>query len=654
MNQFDQEENVWGDEPSPRANQGVSVLLNTDDNPYATDFGAPALDEVDFHSGPNIYNELSDTMRSIHLQNPAPEEAEQTEETEQPQESVESAAEQAHQAELVEHAKQRNKQLLSSLVATDHENPPLTQSLLEETPDENERLFTAGNDGPLDSVLDFNAPISPPRQASDDPHRLDGVTSPNKKTRLFRPRRGRKTTTEASNPLDPLSQKPQEEQAQVAESRKESLIAAVDKPLFDIQKAQSPIKPTLKAPEQTEPADHFEIIVGDPIKVGELTNAHIVYSITTKSKSSLLKEEVSTVTRRYKDFLWLYNQLMNNHPGYIIPPPPEKQAYGRFDEKFIENRRLALEKMLIKISKVPVLQKDYDFIIFLQSDRFATEAKEREFLYYHGTTGDDQSILQGEETASDFSASSLINSASPGANGGFLSSLIGLNTPKYIENDQFILDKQAYVEAFDQQLRALSKTLDFILEKREDVIISMNELIIIVQQLTDLEVNGELSELFSNYEELQTKVKELLERTNMQQILTLGTTIDEYIRTIGSIRNCFEMRFKLCNSLVSLQSQHSKKQKNLIKFKTKNHNQLEKIKRYEEELSSMENTITKQEEFKLEFNKNLKRELDKFEFEKVEDFKSTVEIYWEGLIESQKELIELWESFYDKCKFQDD
>ncbi|GMF05913.1 unnamed protein product [Ambrosiozyma monospora] len=83
------------------------------------------------------------------------------------------------------------------------------------------------------------------------------------------------------------------------------------------------------------------------------------------------------------------------------------------------------------------------------------------------------------------------------------------------------------------------------------------------------------------------------------------------------------------------------------------HNQVEKITKYETELSSLESSIKKQNEFRDEFNDNFKRGLDKFEFEKVEEFKGMIEIYWEGLIESQKELIELWESFYDKCKFED-
>ncbi|KAG7888376.1 hypothetical protein KL925_003495 [Ogataea polymorpha] len=651
MNHFE-EENVWNDDATPGAGHSVSVLFSPDDNPYASELTGADMDEVDFRTESNIYNELTDTMRSVHIGKEELEEtAQRTESGDEPQPAqgpIEDAIDETEQA------KQKNKQLLSSLVAGEEENSTWAQSILSDTPNANERLFTAGNEGPLDGVLDFDAPQSPPK-ISDDQPRPEPVTSPNKKTRVFRPRRARRKSADTANACDPLSTRTEESQTESVESRKENLIAAVDKPLFDIKRGASPVKPSIKTPATPEPADHFEIIVGDPIKVGELTNAHIVYSITTKTKSSLLKSETTTVTRRYRDFLWLYNQLMNNHPGYIIPPPPEKQAYGRFDEKFIENRRLALEKMLNKIARVSVFQKDYDFIVFLQSERFAAESKEREFLYYHGgSSGDDQSISAGEDGANDFSASSIINTATGGSNGGFLSSLISISTPKYVENDQFIIEKQNYIESLDQQLRSLSRTLDMIVEKREDVITSMNELILIIQELADLEVNAELSELFANYEELQSKVKELLERTNLQQILTLGTTIDEYIRTIGSIRNCFEMRFKLCTNIVNLQSQHSKKQKNLIKFKSKNHNQFDKIKKYEDELANMENTIARQEEFKAEFNKNFKRELDKFEFEKVDEFRSTIEIYWEGLIESQKELIELWESFYDKCNFQDE
>ncbi|GME91452.1 unnamed protein product [[Candida] boidinii] len=66
------------------------------------------------------------------------------------------------------------------------------------------------------------------------------------------------------------------------------------------------------------PLKHLEVSVGDPIKVGELTNAHVVYTITSKTKSNILPKPETNVVRRYRDFLWLYNQLLNNHPeGYL-------------------------------------------------------------------------------------------------------------------------------------------------------------------------------------------------------------------------------------------------------------------------------------------------------------------------------------------------
>jgi len=41
----------------------------------------------------------------------------------------------------------------------------------------------------------------------------------------------------------------------------------------------------------------------------------------------------------------------------------------------------------------------------------------------------------------------------------------------------------------------------------------------------------------------------------------------------------------------------------------------------------------------------MRGELERFEREKVEDFKSAVETFLEGAVEAQKELIELWETF---------
>lgn len=82
--------------------------------------------------------------------------------------------------------------------------------------------------------------------------------------------------------------------------------------------------------------------------------------------------------RRYRDFLWLYNTLHANNPGVVVPPPPEKQAMGRFDSNFVESRRAALEKMLNKTAAHVTLQHDADLKLFLESETFNIDVKHKE------------------------------------------------------------------------------------------------------------------------------------------------------------------------------------------------------------------------------------------------------------------------------------
>ena len=84
------------------------------------------------------------------------------------------------------------------------------------------------------------------------------------------------------------------------------------------------------------------------------------------------KSEFS-VLRRYSDFLWLYETLCNNNPGVIVPPIPEKSSLNRFQEAFVENRRLALNKCVQKIANHPALYNDVDLKLFLESDSFALD-----------------------------------------------------------------------------------------------------------------------------------------------------------------------------------------------------------------------------------------------------------------------------------------
>lgn len=97
-----------------------------------------------------------------------------------------------------------------------------------------------------------------------------------------------------------------------------------------------------------------------------------------QTTSKAYRQPEFAVSRRYRDFLWLYNSLHNNNPGVVVAPPPEKQAVGRFDTNFVESRRAALERMLNKIAAHPILQHDGDLKIFLESEAFNVDIKNKE------------------------------------------------------------------------------------------------------------------------------------------------------------------------------------------------------------------------------------------------------------------------------------
>ncbi|GMM27570.1 sorting nexin 1 [Martiniozyma asiatica (nom. inval.)] len=658
-------------------NEDKEMDIQTEERPIEEE------DEVDEFK---IQNELAQTMQSIMISEPASSfdisnpfednannysilhETHETDEEEDKEEEKEQYLDDSYKTQmssLETNILNQKKSELLNILADESDHPFLKD---DENINVNSMLTSSSKQtSQFDNLMNL--------AGEDENTKSNSITSPNRKIQMLRPRRFNRVTSSSvspiplSAPLDPLSQpllKNDSEQnfTLSPKSRKQKLINELNAPLFNVNKEEILKSAKIdhnsqytedgtgsleieeeEAEEEEDNLGKFEISVGSPITVGEFTNVHTVYTITTKTKSELFSEEETSVTRRYRDFLWLYNQLLNSQPGFIIPPPPEKQVVNRFDSKFIENRRIALEMMLQRIANRKQLKNDSDFILFLQSKNFSVESKDKEtstITYNPSESGD-------LKTMADLN-SSLMTFTESGSSGGFFSSLIGLNTPKYIEDDDFIIKRQQYINSLDDELRQLSKALDMILEKREELIISLDEVVGVVDAMSDLEVNLEITKIMKNFGHLQVKIKDLLDKSSVTQISTFGTVIDQYIRIIGSIRNCFENRLKVCNSVIELEATLSKKQKNMAKLEgQKSSLKYEKAK---EEVKNVQLVLEKQIKFKNSFNKNFNNELKRFEFEKVKDLRNMVEVYWQGLIDNQKALIELWETFWDNCNFE--
>ncbi|KAH6603263.1 hypothetical protein Trco_008038 [Trichoderma cornu-damae] len=388
---------------------------------------------------------------------------------------------------------------------------------------------------------------------------------------------------------------------------------------------RSSTQPSVSVEEAAKPT--FYITVGDPVKIGDMTSSHIVYSVRTKTTSRAYKQPEFEVKRRYRDFLWLYNTLHGNNPGYVVPPPPEKQVVGRFDSNFVESRRAALEKMLNKTAAHPVLQHDADLKLFLESEAFNVDIKHKER-----------------------------REPLPTESKGVLGSL-GINVgggTKFVEQDDWFHDRKVYLDALESQLKGLLKSMEVMVSQRKMMAEAAADFSASLHALSTVELSPALSGPLDALSDLQLTIRDVYDRQAQQDVLTFGIIIDEYIRLIGSIKLAFSQRQKGFYAWHSAESELQKKKSTQDKLLRQGKSQQDRLNQMNAEVQEAERKVHQARLLFEDMGRSMRAELDRFEKEKVEDFKSGVETFLEGAVEAQKELIEKWETFLMQLDAQDD
>ncbi|KIP04499.1 hypothetical protein PHLGIDRAFT_75831 [Phlebiopsis gigantea 11061_1 CR5-6] len=107
----------------------------------------------------------------------------------------------------------------------------------------------------------------------------------------------------------------------------------------------------------------FRILVHSPSKrTSMLSGAYTMYSITSLFSLDVAEDDDSpppspmriTVYRRFSHFVVLHTALTRRLPGIALPPLPEKQYAGRFNDDFVEARRGDLERYIGRVVRHPV------------------------------------------------------------------------------------------------------------------------------------------------------------------------------------------------------------------------------------------------------------------------------------------------------------
>lgn len=378
------------------------------------------------------------------------------------------------------------------------------------------------------------------------------------------------------------------------------------------QLATSPA-PTAKSSDSSAPV--FFISVDDPQRVGDPIRAFTMYTVHTRTTSPLFQKSIFSVLRRYSDFLWLYETLSMNNPGVVVPPVPEKNPFGRFDETFVQQRRLALEKCIQKIVNHPVLAKDPDLKLFLESDTFSLDIKHRKAEISHERGGLMASIGQ---------------------------TLAG---PRFHETDEWFDKQRAYLDGLESQLRGLVKSIEIVAKQRAELAVATGEFATAITDLSVSDIGKQLEQSLASMADVQRKAEEVQSIQSQQDIMTLLATADEYSRLINSVRMAFNSRTRTYTAWQNADADVRRVKQNHERLRAQGRLPTDRISHTVSQISEAERrALDAKHEFD-QCSKLIKSEMARFEQERVEDFKIALQSLLDGMISRQKELIATWEDY---------
>lgn len=159
-----------------------------------------------------------------------------------------------------------------------------------------------------------------------------------------------------------------------------------------------------------------------------------------------------------------------------------------------------------------------------------------------------------------------------------------------------------------------------------------------LHSLATVELSPTLSGPLEGLSDLQLRIKELYERQAQQDILTLGITVDEYIRLIGSVKMAFSQRQKSFHNWHAAESELQKRKNSQDKLLRQGKSQQDRLNQAAADVADAERKVHQTRLLFEDMGRVMRNELEKFEKEKVEDFKSGVETFLESAVEAQKEV----------------
>lgn len=182
------------------------------------------------------------------------------------------------------------------------------------------------------------------------------------------------------------------------------------------------------------------------------------------------------------------------------------------------------------------------------------------------------------------------------------------------------------------------KSIDGVVAQRKGLAEAAGDFSGSLQALAAVELSPALSSPLYGLSDLQVRIRELYERQAQQDVLTLGITIDEYLRLIGSIKTAFSQRQKAYHSWHAAEAEMQKRKHTQDKLLRQGKTQQDRLNQVNADVADAERKVHQARLLFEDMGRLMRNELQRFEKEKVEDFKSGVETFLESAVEAQKEV----------------
>uniref|UniRef100_A0A3Q2EEP2 Sorting nexin 2 n=1 Tax=Cyprinodon variegatus TaxID=28743 RepID=A0A3Q2EEP2_CYPVA len=297
-----------------------------------------------------------------------------------------------------------------------------------------------------------------------------------------------------------------------------------------------------------------------------------------------------------------------------------KVKVGKEDQssnEFVEKRRSALERYLMRTVKHPILLKDPDVLQFLESSELP-RAVNTQALSSAG-------ILR------------MVNKAADAVN---------KMTIKMNESDAWFEEKQQHFENLDIQLKKLHASVESLVCHRKELSVNTAQFAKSAAMLGNSEDHTALSRALSQLAEVEEKIDQLHQDQANADLYLFSELLGDYVRLISA--GVFDQRMKTWQKWQDSQMLLQKKREAEAKLQFTN--KPDKLQQAKDEIKELEGKVQQGERDFEQISKTIRKEVGRFEKERVKDFKMIIVKYLESLVQTQQQLIKYWEAFLPEAK----